>query len=60
MDLQLISAKDLAKKLGVPPVTVFSWVRRGVIPHYKIERCVRFDAEEIETWLKDKKRGATG
>ena len=53
---QLISPEELAKRLCVPKVTVYSWVRRGVIPHYKVERCVRFDEVEIEEWLENKKK----
>lgn len=55
---QLISAGTLAQRLGVPTVTVYSWVRRGVIPHYKVERCVRFSETEIQEWLEDKKKPA--
>lgn len=54
--MQLISAEILAQRLGVPPVTVYSWARRGVIPYYKVERCVRFDEAEIQEWLAAKKK----
>lgn len=54
--MQLISAKELAKRLSVPPPTIYSWVRRGVIPYYQVERCLRFSEEEIDNWLKDKKK----
>jgi len=54
--MQMISAEELARRLSVPPVTVYSWVRRGVIPHYKVERCVRFDEAEIQEWLRARRK----
>ena len=54
--MQLISAETLARRLGVQPVTVYSWARRGAIPHYKVERNVRFDEAEIQEWLAAKKK----
>ncbi|MHB8069869.1 MAG: helix-turn-helix domain-containing protein [Desulfobaccales bacterium] len=56
--MQLISVEELARRLSVPPVTVYSWARRGKIPHYKVERCIRFDETEILSWLKAKKKPA--
>jgi hypothetical protein len=37
-------------------VTVYSWVRRGVVPYYRIEGCIRFDPNEIEAWLRERKK----
>jgi excisionase family DNA binding protein len=51
----LISPEELADGIGVARVTVYQWVRRGVIPYLKIEGVVRFDPEEIGQWLKDKR-----
>jgi excisionase family DNA binding protein len=56
-DFQLISPLQLAKKLGVPPVTVYSWKRRGKIPYVQLGRCIRFDQAEIQAWLQSCKRG---
>jgi hypothetical protein len=46
--MQMISAEEFAKRLSVPPVMMYSGVRRGVIPHYKVEWYVRFDESEIQ------------
>jgi excisionase family DNA binding protein len=51
---QLISAEDVSKRLGVPPVTIYAWVSRGQMPSYKLGRRVMFDESEIEAWLKAK------
>ncbi len=54
----LISPEELAAALKIARVTAYQWVRRGVIPFLKLEGVVRFDPEEIDTWLKDKRRAA--
>ena len=53
---QLVSADELARLLGVPPVTIYSWKRRGKIPYLQLERCIRFDLAEIKDWLEKRKR----
>lgn len=53
--LTLLRPDELAKALGVAQVTVYSWVRRGVIPHLKLEGVVRFDPDEIGEWLRDRR-----
>lgn len=55
--MQLISVGELAKRLSVPPVTVYAWARRGQIPYYKVGKCVRFDETEIQAWLQNCKQG---
>jgi excisionase family DNA binding protein len=50
----LISPEELAAALKIARVTIYQWVRRGAIPHLKIEGVVRFDPEKIEPWLKSK------
>lgn len=37
--------------LNVNPKTIYQWAELGQIPHYKINGCVRFDPEEVKTWL---------
>jgi excisionase family DNA binding protein len=54
----LISPEELAQALRVAQVTVYQWVRRGVVPYLKIEALVRFDPEEVKVWLESKRRAA--
>lgn len=54
----LISPEELAAGMRVARVTVYQWVRRGVIPHLKLEGVVRFDPEETDAWLKSKRQAA--
>ena len=48
----LIDINTLAEKLSVKPMTIYSWVHEGTIPHFKLGRLVRFDEREILIWLK--------
>jgi excisionase family DNA binding protein len=50
--MQMISAEQLAERLSVPKITVYTWARRGQLPYYKMGRTVRFDEEEIEAWIR--------
>jgi excisionase family DNA binding protein len=56
-NFQLVSAAELARILGVPPVTIYSWKRRGKIPYIQLERCIRFDLAVIKDWLEKRKHG---
>jgi excisionase family DNA binding protein len=55
---KLLRPDELSLLLGVPKVTIYTWVRRGVLPFVQLERCIRFDPEEIRTWVKERKKPA--
>lgn len=46
-----LSIKELSEYIGIKPKTLYSWVAKGVIPHYRIMGLVRFNQREIDTWL---------
>lgn len=52
----LLKADDLARTLKVSKGAVYAWVKRGLIPYLQLEKCIRFDPDEIEEWLKTRKR----
>ncbi len=54
----LIAPEELAMGLRVARVTIYAWVRRGTIPHLKLEGLVRFDPQEVQSWLESKRRAA--
>jgi excisionase family DNA binding protein len=56
--IQLIRPDELAKSLGVPKVTIYTWVRRGVLPYVQLGKCIRFDPTEINTWIAARKKPA--
>lgn len=52
-----LSVNELAQHLRVSPRTIYGWVYRRLIPYQKIgPRLIRFDVEEIERWILQKRR----
>ena len=49
---RLLTTQDLARLLSIHPKTIYAYVRRRRIPHYKIEANVRFRGPEIAEWLR--------
>jgi len=49
---RLMTVKDLCEYLKIGENTVRNWIRTSQIPHYKVGRLVRFDLQEIKTWMK--------
>lgn len=52
---QLMDITTLSKLLSVKPMTIYSWIHEGIIPHIKLGRLVRFDEKEVRVWLDKKK-----
>lgn len=55
MKKRFLGIKELAEYLGIPKGTLYVWTCYKKIPYFKIGRIVKFDLEEIEKWLKNKK-----
>ena len=53
---QYLDIATLAGRLQVKRSTLYAWAERGSIPHLKLGRLLRFDPDEIETWLKSHRR----
>lgn len=54
---RLLTVRDLAAFLGVHEKTVYAWVERGSMPHYKIGGRVRFDSAQVQKWLRSRRGG---
>jgi excisionase family DNA binding protein len=52
---QLLTVKQVAKRLQVSQVWVYSLVRQGKIPFLHIEKALRFDPEALQAWLEAKR-----
>lgn len=52
---RFLGVKDLAEHLGVPINTLRSWVWMRRIPYIKLGRTVKFDLQDIEEWIRDRK-----
>jgi excisionase family DNA binding protein len=52
MSGQLLTARELADRLGLSPETVLRKWRAGELPGYRLaSNCLRFDEAEVERWL---------
>ena len=53
----LLTAHDVAERLGVTVDWVWAAARDGRIPHIKLGRYRRFREETLEAWIRDLERG---
>ncbi len=51
----LIDIAELSRQLRVKPTTVYSWTFTKQVPFIKIGRLLRFDQDEINTWIQARK-----
>ena len=54
--LKLITVKELSELTGIKCSTLYLWAERGVIPHYRLGRLIRFSLKDIENWLNGLKK----
>jgi len=53
---QLLSSGELAKFLGVPVTTIYSWqTRGGGPPGYRVGRHTRYRPDEVLAWLEERR-----
>lgn len=50
--MTLLTVKDMATRLQVKEKTIYAWASQGRIPCVKVNGVIRFDAREIEQWLR--------
>ena len=48
---EFLTAKDLEAVLKIDAKTIYSYVRRGLIPYVRMQRNVRFSKREIIEWI---------
>ena len=51
---RLLTYDQLARALQISPGTLRNWVSQDYIPHVKLGRCVRFNSDDINNWLKQR------
>jgi excisionase family DNA binding protein len=52
----LLTIDQLAQRLGITVRHVRRLVAERRVPYYKVGRLVRFDPNEIDEWLRDRRR----
>ncbi len=53
--MNLVSIKELSEFLKAKPATIYSWVHSGTISFVKLNGLLRFDMDEIITWIESSK-----
>jgi excisionase family DNA binding protein len=54
---KLLTPQELAETCSVPIGWVYSHVRLGKLPYFKLGHYVRFNADEVAAWLVAQRRG---
>ncbi len=49
--MALVTIKELSAHLAVKESTLSSWVHNGTIPFHRLNGLIRFDMQEIESWV---------
>lgn len=56
LDDKWISLEEAAEYLGVKPITIRDWIKKGNgIPAHKIGKQWKFKRSELDTWVKSGK-----
>lgn len=54
--MQILTVKEVSEMLKIKPSTVYAWAEQGIMPCIKINGTLRFDENDILTWLKRSKK----
>ena len=59
---RLLTARDVAERLGATPATILRWTRHGDLPALRLPSgAVRYREDELDAWLEERatpRRGA--
>jgi excisionase family DNA binding protein len=55
MNTELMDVLSVSQYIGVKVNTVYAWVNSRKIPHIKLGRLLKFNRNEIDTWVQSKK-----
>jgi excisionase family DNA binding protein len=58
--MRLLSADEVANKLGVSVARVYEMARRDLLPAVRLGRQVRFDQNQLEAWIASGGRAHAG
>jgi len=53
--MKLLTIKELSQILTVKEKTLYYLVHKNAIPHYRVNRLIRFNAADIKRWLDARK-----
>ncbi len=53
-----LTVKEAGVFLNIKEKTIYYFVNHGLIPHYRIGKMVRFNKDELESWMRSKRAGS--
>jgi excisionase family DNA binding protein len=57
MEKEYYTIKEIAQLLSLKESTLYSKVESGEIPHYRVDRLIRFKLTEVEEWMQTNRMG---
>ena len=55
-----MSVTEIAEHLGIKKDTVYKWVRTHGMPSHKVGKLLKFQAQEVDQWVRDGKAAVKG
>jgi excisionase family DNA binding protein len=56
MENQYLTIDELSQYLHLKKSTLYSKVKSGDLPHYKVGRLLRFNKEDVDRWMESNRR----
>ncbi len=54
---ELLRVAEAAKLFDVTAASIYSWIERGKLPHYKLVGTIRLKRSELQEWFDARKKG---
>ena len=52
---KLLTPEEAAKLLSVATITIYKWANMGILPHYRLERCIRFRERDLQAFVETRR-----
>ena len=49
--MEILTIKELSELIRIKEKTLYQWANSGVIPYIKLNGSLRFDLDDIQTWI---------
>ncbi len=49
---KILTLSEVAELLKLHPITVYRMIKQGKLPYFRIGRVLRFDADQLEDWVR--------
>ena len=53
---KVLNVREVAKCLGVHPITIYNHLKRNIIPAFRMGKSWRFNRESIDKWRLDQEK----